>query len=327
VRTRAWILGALLLAPLVSGRAGAGEDPPAGFKRHLPRGQIPALDDPQFVTAAEADTLPDDWVLGVLIDGEARAYELNLLTRHEVINDRFGDEPVAVVWCPLANSAAVFDRRVAGRELSFEPSGVLMHGSIVLQDRQTDSFWPLLHEQSLYGPLEGTSLVRLPGATKARFRDWVREHPDTLVWSWNGMEHLGKNPMVRYLNSAYGFKGEVAKDDCLETKTLVFGFELDGQPLAAAAEDLEGGVLFAVGERSLLLYRRPGADRNSPTLAFVSKAGFRRERDTWVANATGARFDPWRGFPGPGGPKRLLGFDTFWYVWSLNHPDTALLVD
>ena len=54
--------------------------------------------DPQFVPAAEA-ALPDDaWILGVAVDGDARAYSLNLLNHHEVVNDVVGGRPLAAVW-------------------------------------------------------------------------------------------------------------------------------------------------------------------------------------------------------------------------------------
>jgi hypothetical protein len=274
-----------------SASADAGPDPPAGFKRHLPRGQIPALDRPVFVAASEADTPPEAWVLGVLIGGQARAYELNLLTRHEVINDRFGEKPVAVVWCPLANSAVVYDRRVGGQELRFEPSGVLMHGSIVIQDRETDSFWPIIRGRSLYGALDGTVLTRLRTGVKVRFGDWLHDHPGTAVWSWNGMEHLPSNPMVRYLDSQYGFRGEVAKDGRLKTKDLVFAFELAGRPYAAAAEDLEGGRAFDLSDGSVFLFRPPGAELHEPTGAYLSRHGFRRKGARWLEVGSGAVFD------------------------------------
>jgi carotenoid cleavage dioxygenase-like enzyme len=73
-------------------------DLPDEFKQLVSRGYIPAIDDPQFVGASEAEIDDEGWVLGVVLDGQAKAYSLNLLNRHEVVNDRFGDRPVAAVW-------------------------------------------------------------------------------------------------------------------------------------------------------------------------------------------------------------------------------------
>lgn len=74
------------------------EETPPGVEQLLPRGRIAAVFAPQFVPAAEAD-LPDSaWVLGVEVEGVAKAYGLNLLNHHEVVNDRSGETAYAAVW-------------------------------------------------------------------------------------------------------------------------------------------------------------------------------------------------------------------------------------
>lgn len=73
-------------------------DLPDDFQQLLPRGGIPSVDDPVFVSATEAEIDDQAWVLGVDLDGEARAYSLNLLNRHEVVNDRIGERLFAAVW-------------------------------------------------------------------------------------------------------------------------------------------------------------------------------------------------------------------------------------
>ena len=91
-----FILGGILVPPpWVLAQGGSAPD---GVDILLPRGGIPAVFDPKFVSASEADIPDDAWVLGVVIDGEAHAYSLNLLNHHEVVNDRFGELPVAAVW-------------------------------------------------------------------------------------------------------------------------------------------------------------------------------------------------------------------------------------
>jgi Protein of unknown function (DUF3179) len=312
-------------APPASDAASSADAPPALFKRYLPRGRIPSLDAPTFVPAAKASLPPDTWVLGVILKGEARAYELNLLTRHEVVNDRFGDQPVAAVWCPLANTAVIYDRRVGARELRFEPSGVLMGGAAVIQDKETDSYWPILQGKAAHGELKGSALSVLPVAAKALWKDWVREHPDTVVLSVGGREHLGRNPLEPYLASTYGFRGMVAADTRLVTKEPVFGFELDGKHYAVRAADLADGWAFRAGARHVFLYRPQDAALNVDTRAFVSDAGFARQGEAWVEKASGALFDPERGHFAGNGARALQGFDTFWYVWSLNYPSTDLL--
>ena len=88
----------LLLLALTASTAVAQDSPPEGVEQLLPRGRIAAVFEPRFVAAHEAEIPDDAWVLGVVIEGRAKAYSLNLLNRHEVVNDRFGDLPVAAVW-------------------------------------------------------------------------------------------------------------------------------------------------------------------------------------------------------------------------------------
>ena len=83
---------------LLTAAAGASSDLPEGFERLLPRGRIAAIDAPAFVPAAQAEIPPEAWVLGLVLHGEPRAYSLNLLNRHEVVNDRVGGSPIAAVW-------------------------------------------------------------------------------------------------------------------------------------------------------------------------------------------------------------------------------------
>lgn len=78
--------------------APAEEDLPPGVEQILPRGKIAAVFEPHFVQAAEAEITDDAWILGVALDGEARAYSLNLLNRHEIVNDRIGERSFAAVW-------------------------------------------------------------------------------------------------------------------------------------------------------------------------------------------------------------------------------------
>jgi hypothetical protein len=64
-----------------------------------PKGGIPALMDPNYVSAAEATFLREkEQVIGVNLNGEARAYPLRIMSWHELVNDRIGDLPILVSW-------------------------------------------------------------------------------------------------------------------------------------------------------------------------------------------------------------------------------------
>lgn len=66
----------------------------------LPRDAIPAIDNPKFLNVDEADGVydPEELVIGVEFNGDARAYSVPLLSGHEIVNDTVGGEKIAVTW-------------------------------------------------------------------------------------------------------------------------------------------------------------------------------------------------------------------------------------
>ncbi len=107
-----------------------------------PKDGIPALDAPRFAAAAATTYLePREPVIELTVGGETRAYPLQILIWHEIVNDELGGVPVAVTFCPLCNTAIAFDRRVEGRTLDFGTTGKLRHSDLVMYDRQTESWW------------------------------------------------------------------------------------------------------------------------------------------------------------------------------------------
>lgn len=325
------------LIPLLSPLATAQETPTstttdpyyAGFV--IPRARIKAIDAPRFVPAAEADLPPDAWVFGVVVDGQVRAYDLNLLNHHETVNDRVGDKPFAVVWCPLANAAAVYGRRYDGRDLAFEPDGGLLNATLVVRDRETDSLWSILTGDAIEGDFQGTPLDQWPVGEKVQWREWRERHPDTLVLSVDGREHIRTNPYDMYFASGSPFRGIEAKDDRLASREPVYTFRVGDTRYAVPFSAFGGGAVFQAGARELFLYRAPGVDVHHSTLAFeAGEGGFAESEGVWSHSPSGARFDPAQGvFAGGAGgrptPARFEGLDTFWYMWSLTHPETRLL--
>ncbi len=142
------------------------------------RDSIPPIDDPRFVTAAGADGIgPFEPVVSVVIGGDARAYPLRVLLWHEIVNDTVGGVPIVVTYCPLCNSAVVFDRRVGGRVLEFGNTGRIRHYDMVMYDRQTESWWQQFLGEAIVGELTDTRLRMLPARIEslARFRERAAE--------------------------------------------------------------------------------------------------------------------------------------------------------
>jgi hypothetical protein len=126
-----------------------------------PKDGTPAIDRPRFVPAARAALADADRVLGVARGGVARAYPVRILHWH-VVNDRIGDQALAVTYCPLCGTGVAFRARLADGDASFGVSGLLDNSDVVLYDRRTESLWSQLLAEAVSGPLKGTKLDPVP---------------------------------------------------------------------------------------------------------------------------------------------------------------------
>lgn len=165
-----------------------------------PKDGIPSIDKPAFVPAAAARGLePAEAVIGLAINGDARAYPLRILIWHEIVNDTVGGVPVAVTYCPLCNSAIVFERRVGNRELTFGTTGKLRHSDLVMYDRQTESWWQQFTGRGIVGHYTGHKLKLIPARLESLERFKAR-HPNGKVLVPNDpqMRPYGSNPYVGY---------------------------------------------------------------------------------------------------------------------------------
>ena len=130
----------------------------------LPRDSIPPIYEPKFESMSEADVwLDDEDLAGVMtIGGQTKVYPYPIMFWHEVVNDRIGDTPVVVTYCPLCDTVIAFDRRVNGDELVFGMSGKLRYENLIMWDHQTESWWQQLTGEALVGDLAGEKLEFLP---------------------------------------------------------------------------------------------------------------------------------------------------------------------
>ncbi|PKP94994.1 MAG: hypothetical protein CVT75_03550 [Alphaproteobacteria bacterium HGW-Alphaproteobacteria-14] len=131
---------------------------------------IRSIDNPQFapVNARYPMELgPKEPVISFSHNGEARAYPLRILIRHEIVNDVIGGLPVTVTYCPLCDSAVVFDRRFDGRVLDFGTTGKLRFSDMVMYDRQTETWWQQFVGGGLIGEYAGRELTMLPSRVES----------------------------------------------------------------------------------------------------------------------------------------------------------------
>ncbi|MFO7592096.1 MAG: DUF3179 domain-containing protein [Acidimicrobiia bacterium] len=320
----------------------AGGPPPDG---------IPAVDNPLFESAGDVDWLgAREPVLAFEIDGDARAYPVQILTWHEIVNDTVAGVPVAITYCPLCNSAIAYDRRLGDRILDFGVSGLLYRSDLVMYDRQTESLWVQFLGQAVVGRLAGEKLEPISVSTVA-WRDWRTAHPDGLVLSRDtGFDRdYGRNPYPGYDDERTDpFLLDEPADPKLPAKARIVGIERDGAAAGitlrrlrkARIEEVDVGgpvvVWHAKGTASGLDDQTvaDGIDVGA-TGAFdpvvdgqhlnFEPAGKRRFRDV----ETGSTWDILgRAVEGPLAGRALapvVHVDTFWFAWSVFVPNAAIL--
>jgi hypothetical protein len=312
---------------------------------------IPPIDDPTFETSAEAD----EWlaatepVIAFKIEDTARAYPLQVMTWHEIVNDELAGVPVAVTFCPLCNAAIVFDRRVGDRVLSFGTTGNLRNSDLVMWDRQTESWWQQFTGQGIVGEYTGTQLTFLP-ATIVSWGDFKLAYPEGQVLSQDTgfSRSYGVNPYAGYddvSQTPFLFSGPL--DERLPAMMRVAAIEIGGAHMAYPFDALAGlgAINDTVGAQQLVVFWKTGVNsaldgsqiRNSrdvgstgmfdrvvdgQTLTFVPDGEFFRDEQTgtqWTLLGEAVE-----GALAGQELTRLIHHEYFWFAWAAFQPDTAV---
>ena len=193
---------------------------------------IPAIDAPRFVPTKEAVAekryVGNEPVIGLEINGDIRAYPLQILIWQEIVNDTVGGVPVSVTYCPLCNSAIVFDRRIGGQVLDFGTTGNLRKSDMVMYDRQTESWWQQFLGEAIVGKMTGTRLKALPARVES-FARFAARAPEgkVLVPTGDVGRPYGTNPYAGYDSAPRPFlyQGDLPKGIAPMAYVLAVGDE------------------------------------------------------------------------------------------------------
>jgi hypothetical protein len=307
----------------------------------------------------KADRWLDDRhpVVVVKAGGETRAYPLGILIWHEIVNDVVGELPVTITFCPLCNTALVFDRRLGGRVLDFGTTGRLRQSDLVMYDRQTETWWQQAIGEAIIGELVGQALTAVPANTlgwetaRSLYPDVRVLSRDTGFPDYEASGRYGQNPYTDY-DLRRGpipgfFSGKIPGDlHAMERVVAVdvgagwaVGFgDLDNHGvLNTTSEGVDFVVLWQKGASSAL--HRPSVaggrdigqtavfDRRlgERALTFERRSGQFRDRETDSAwNLAGVALE------GPLAGERLTPIahgNHFWFAWVAFRPDTELWKD
>lgn len=317
---------------------------------------IPPIDDPKFVTVTEADEWLNDPepVLVVDIDGDVRAYPIQILMWHEIVNDTVGGVPLSVTYCPLCNSAVTFERTVRGVETTFGTSGSLYFANLVMYDRATESLWNQIDGRAVVGVLTGEVLTQVP-STMVAWSDFKAARPDAQVLDRNrtgASRNYGTNPYTG-LDDPDGqpflFRGDV--DVRAKAMQRIVAIEREGEA-AAWSEDVisdESGAAVTEGEIAdlqLVIFWKQGqaSALDSSDLAGGREVGtvgvfrpivdgqtltFRTDGLMFIDDQSSSKWNVLgEAVEGPFEGSRLEPVTfvrTFWFSWAAFRPDTELV--
>lgn len=147
-----------------------------------PKDGIPSIDRPLFTSAKDTPFLISETVLGIVLNGEAKAYPYGILNWHEIVNDSVGGIPLSITYCPLCDTGIAFERVIDGKQTTLGVSGKLYNSCLVLYDRATDTLWSQPWGIGIAGERVNDSLKRYP-LVKTTLGKWIEQHPNTLVLS------------------------------------------------------------------------------------------------------------------------------------------------
>jgi len=145
------------------------------------RDGIPSLDSPVFAPAREINYVHDDRkVLGVSLGGVEKAYPLQVLDWHEIVNDRVGSRQVTISHCPLTGTGIGFNRIVKNRPVEFGVSGLIYRNNLIPYDRFTNSNWSQMQMRAVSGEMAGTLLEPIT-IIETTWKTWKQMFPDSQV--------------------------------------------------------------------------------------------------------------------------------------------------
>jgi thiol-disulfide isomerase/thioredoxin len=322
-----------------------------------PKDGIPAIDKPQYTSIEAADEWlePREPVILVEIGDKARAYPIQILMWHEIANDTLGDTPIAVTFCPLCNTAIVFDRRIDGQATSFGTTGRLRFSNLVMYDRRTETWWQQATGEAVAGEHTGKQLEFLPAAIIS-WDAFKEAHPEANVLSRDTgySRSYGRNPYAGYDDvdrTPFLYDGPTTPGQLLPMERVAT-VELNGEAVAYpyteleqvhVANDVVGGtpivVLWEAGTASALDSGSVAQGRDVGTVNTFSRALDERtlEERTLTFGYDGARIvdqetgSEWnvlgRTTSGPLEGRSLapvVNVNHFWFSWAAFKPETRV---
>ena len=317
-----------------------------------PKDGIPAVDIPKYVSLTEADLWiqPLEPVVSVEVDGQGRAYPIQILMWHEIVNDTLNGESLTVTFCPLCNTAIAFKRNVDGQLLDFGTTGRLRFSNLIMYDRQTETWWQQATGEAIVGEMLGAQLDFYP-ANIVSWESFKSKYPngDVLSRDTGFGRDYGRNPYAGYdniNNYPFLYQGGPIPNE-LAAVARVLTIDLNGESVAypydvlkevtivndtVGGEDIvvfwQAGVASALDTSELSAGRDVGTGASfsrtldSQTLTFTFDGTVIRDEETnstWSifgeaidGELKGTQLNP------------IVSINHFWFSWAAFKPETRI---
>ena len=318
----------------------------------VPPDAIAAIDEPQFdsVAAAAEWLQPLEPVIAFERNGDVRAYPLQIMTWHEIVNDVVGDEPVIVTYCPLCNSAIAFSRVIDGEVREFGVSGMLRASDLIMYDRTNQTLWQQLTGDALVGADIGTRLEFLP-AQIVSFEEFQAAFPDGLVLNQDTgyFREYGRNPYIYYDRSVSTYFPVPEFREDLDAKERVLTVEVNGEaaafPFSVLTERVvveaeiggepvvafwQSGAVSALDEGFIIGSRNVGSAGAFAPFLGGERLTFENRDGAIVDVGTGSTWNVLgQAVEGPLAGEQLeqiISGSHFWFAWAVFMPETRVIL-
>lgn len=314
------------------------------------RDGIPAMNNPDFVDPDQVSYVaPDDLVLGVYMNGIAKAYPENLGWWHEIVNDVIGGQGISVTFCPLTGTGLVFDAtNPDGSQFELGVSGLLVNSNLIMFDRRDQTtLYPQMAYTGIIGERKNTQLELLP-VVETTWEMWQQMHPDTKVaQEGTGLDRYPQSQAAgytfdRYLSYPYGDYRTNDENQFLfgnptafpnlssyESKDLVVGLCFDGDAKSYFFKEMPAGAVIndTVGDRSVVLvhdqpsrtaipYSSVVAEEALTFFSVESADGMPQFMDVETRSRWNFRGTAVEGLLTGEQLAQLPGFNSWWFAWD-----------
>ncbi len=271
-------------------------------------------------------------VIGICINGQAKAYPLEIIAYHHQVIDTVGGEPVMVTYCSVCRTGRVFSPFVNGKYQHFRLVG-MDHFNAMFEDGDTKSWWRQATGISIAGPLQGMVLKELP-SQQVRLAAWIRQYPNTLVLQPDTLFASQYKELEGFDDGTIKSKLERRDTGSWKFKSWVIGIRVDDHEKAydwnelvkhrVINDTIQDNPVVLVLENDGVSFHAWYSQVNDRRLHFIFNASKQQMQDEsthslWDMNGL-CTDGEYKG----NHLKVLPVYQEFWHSWQYFHPTTTV---